>query len=137
MREFFILTLFCILQIPVLGQTSLPRSAQARGSSFSTTSASVRDWAGRLVAKDPKGRARAEATLVQGAAHSLPLLRRLLDHPNENLHAVTFEVIQRIGPPAIPLLADLLRDERLAIRRNAVDELIDLAPQTQWIQAEL
>ena len=62
----FILTLFCILQIPVLAQTTR--------SDLSTTSASVRDWANRLTAKDPTVRATAEATLVQGAPGSLPLL---------------------------------------------------------------
>ena len=37
-----------------------------------------RDWANRLQANDPKVRATAEAALVQGAARSLPLLRRFL-----------------------------------------------------------
>jgi hypothetical protein len=38
---------------------------------------------------------------------------------HEDLHVVTFEIIQRIGPPAIPLLVDLLRHEWDSIRRNA------------------
>jgi len=97
----------------------------------------VRDWADRLLSKDPKVRATAEATLVQAAPRSVPLLRRLLDRPNEDLHVVTFQIIQRIGPSAIRLLGDLLRDERVSIRRSAVDELIDLAPHTQWIQPAL
>jgi len=89
------------------------------------------------MANDPKVRATAEAALVQGARRSLPLLRRFLNRPNEDLHKVTFEIIQRIGPPAIPLLVDLLRDERVSIRSSAVNELIDLAPHTEWIQPAL
>jgi outer membrane protein assembly factor BamB len=50
---------------------------------------------------------------------------------------VTFEIIQRIGPPAIPLLVDLLRHESDALRRHAVSELIDLAPHTERIQPAL
>src|SRR5689334_17445868 len=82
---------------------------------------SVRDWEHRLLASDPKVRVAAEAALVQGAARSLPLLRRFLTPEHEDLHAVTFDVIRRIGPPAIPLLADLLRHEWVSIRRDAVD----------------
>jgi len=139
MRHVFILTLFCLLQIPGLAQTarSVPQPRQAQGSNLSLNSASVRDWANRLMAKDPKVRAIAEDTLVHGAPRSLPLLRRLLNRPDEHLHVVTFEIIQRIGPPAIPLLVDLLRDERFAVRRSAVSELIDLTPHTEWIQPAL
>src|SRR5262245_63053809 len=97
----------------------------------------VRDWTKRLRANDPKVRATAEAELVQGARRSLPLLRRLLDPRHEELHAVTFQIIQRIGPPAIPLLVDLLRHESDSIRRSAVNELIDLAPYTALIQPAL
>src|SRR5947207_15879890 len=112
MRHVFIVTLLCILQIPGLAQTtrSLPQPRQAKGSDLSLSSASVRDWANRLIAKDPKVRAIAEATLVQRAPRTLSLLRRLLNRPNENLHVVTLEIMRRIGPPAIPLLVDLLRD---------------------------
>src|SRR3954465_10768982 len=139
MRHVFMLTLFCILQIPVLAQATraLPQAHQTQRSDLSLNSASLRDWATRLMAKDPKVRAIAEATLVKAAPRSLPLLRRLLNRPDEHLHVVTLEVIQRIGPPAIPLLVDLLRDERVSIRRGAVDELIALAPQTEWIQPAL
>ena len=89
------------------------------------------------MANDPQVRAIAEAALVQGAERSLPLLKRFLNRPNEDLQLKTFEIIRRIGPPAIPLLADLLRDERVSIRRTAVDALIDLAPDTQSIQPAL
>ena len=58
-----------------------PSAAPSQGSDLSTNSASVRDWANRLMAKDPKVRATAEATLVQGAPRSLPLLRRFLNRP--------------------------------------------------------
>src|SRR5262245_50371802 len=139
MRHLFIIMLFCILQIPVLAQTkrSVPLPSQAMGSDLSTNSASVRDWTNRLKAKDPKARAIAEATLVQAGPRSLPLLRRFLNSPNEDLHVVSIEIIRLIGPPAIPLLVDLLRDERVSIRRNAVDALIDLPPHTEWVQPAL
>ena len=116
MRYLIICTLLFLLQIPVLAQTT-------------------RDWTSRLMAKDPKVRAVAEAALVQGAGRSLPLLRRLLN--DEDLQPRTFEVIRRIGPPALPLLVDLLRDARVPIRRNAVDVLIDLTPHTESIQPAL
>src|SRR5262245_28831968 len=79
----------------------------------------VRDWTGRLRADDPKLRAAAEAALVQGGRRSFPLLTRLLDPEHEDLHVVTFQIIQRIGPPVIPLLVDLLRHESYFIRRGA------------------
>jgi outer membrane protein assembly factor BamB/HEAT repeat protein len=121
-----------------LGQTvALSQSPPQAESSLPGSPASVRDWAARLLAKDPKVRSAAEAELVQGALRSLPLLRRFLDPRHEELHPVTFEVIQRIGPPAIPMLVDLLRDERASIRRSAVNELVDLAPHTQEVQAAL
>jgi len=97
----------------------------------------VRDWENRLMSSDPKVRAAAEANLVQGAARSLPLLRRFLNRDDEALHEVTFEIIRRIGPPAIPLLVDLLRHEWVPIRREAADAMIDLAPHTEWIQPAL
>ena len=50
---------------------------------------------------------------------------------------MTFHIIQRIGPPAIPLLVDLLRHEWTSIRRGAISELIDLVPHTETIQPAL
>ncbi len=129
MRHLFICTLLCILPIPVL--------AQGKGSDPSRNSALVLDWVSRVMADDPKVRATAEATLVQGAGRSLPLLRRFLDRGDGDLDLATFEIIRRIGPPAIPLLVDLLRDERVSIRRSAVDCLIDVAPDTEWVQPAL
>ncbi len=139
MRHLCICTLVCILTIPGLAQTTraLPQPRQAKSADFSTTSASVRDWANRVMANDPKVRAIAEAALVRGAGRSLPLLRRFLNLPNEDLQLKTFEIIRRIGPPAIPLLVDLLRHELTSIRRSAVDALIDLAPYTESIQPAL
>ena len=120
-------------QAVALSQSPLPQTE----SSLSRNPALVSDWANRLLANDPKVRATAEAALVQGATRSLPLLRRFLDPRHEDLHVVTFEIIQRIGPPAIPLLVDLLRHEWDSIRRSAVNELIDLAPHTESIQPAL
>ena len=123
MRHLLICTLLlCVLPIPAAAQT---------------TPAQVADWETRLTARDPKVRAAAEAALVQRAGQSLPLLKRLLSRGNQDLDLVTFEVIRRIGPPAIPLLVDLLRDPRVPLRRGAVDVLIDLAPHTESIQAAL
>jgi HEAT repeat protein/outer membrane protein assembly factor BamB len=114
-------------------QSSLPPTS----SNLSRNPALVDDWANRLLADDAKVRAITEAGLVQAARRSLPLLRRFLAPEHEDLHVVTFELIQRIGPPAIPLLVDVLRDERPEIRRSAVDELIDLAPHTELVQPAL
>jgi outer membrane protein assembly factor BamB len=97
----------------------------------------VGDWADRLLAKDAKIRATAEAALVKGATRSLPLLRRFLTPEHEDLHTVTFDIIRGIGPPAIPLLVELLRHESESIRQNAIDVLIDFAPHTEAIQPAL
>ncbi|MEO8425969.1 MAG: HEAT repeat domain-containing protein, partial [Verrucomicrobiota bacterium] len=107
------------------------------GMDLSRNVALASDWAKRLMASDPKVRAAVEATLVQGAGRSLPLLRRFLDTRNEDLHLKTFEILRSIGPAAIPLLADMLRQDRVSIRRSAVDVLIDLAPDTERIQPAL
>jgi HEAT repeat protein/outer membrane protein assembly factor BamB len=115
---------------------SQSRSAQT-DSRLSATPARVLDWSNRLLASDVKVRAAAEAALVQGGQRSLPLLRRFLEPEHEDLQVVTFEIIRRIGPPALPLLAELLRHESVSIRREAVDALIDLAPQTESIQPAL
>jgi outer membrane protein assembly factor BamB/HEAT repeat protein len=139
MRHLFICTLLCTLAIPALAQTtrSLPQPRQVKRSDQARDAAQVIDWENRVMSKDSKVRAVAQAALVQGAGRSLPLLRRFLNRRNEDLHQKTFEIIQRIGPPAIPLLAELLRDERTSLRRSAADELIDLAPDTEWIQPAL
>lgn len=74
---------------------------------------------------------------MQGAPRSHALLKRLLTREREGLQLQVFEIIRRIGPPAIPLLVDLLRDEWELNRRNAADVLIDLAPDTNGIQPAL
>src|SRR6476646_1623047 len=121
MRHFFISTLVCILPITVLAQTTraLAQPRQAHGSDLSMSSTSVRDWSNRLMATDPKVRAIAEAALVQGSQRSLPLLRRFLNSRNDDLHVRAFEIIRRIGPPAIPLLVNLLHSQQVSIRRGA------------------
>jgi outer membrane protein assembly factor BamB/HEAT repeat protein len=118
MRHLFIWTLLSILPMPVVAQTTL-------------------EWANRVTARDSKLRATAEAALVQGEARSLPLLRRLLSRDDEALQLRTLEIIRRIGPPAMPLLVELLGDERIFIRRNAIDALIDLTPHTESVQPAL
>src|SRR5688572_10905886 len=118
MRHLIICSLLCFLPIPALAQTTP-------------------DWANRLTARDPKVRAIAEAALVDGAGRSLPLLRQLLNRGDEDLERRTIEIIRRIGPPAIPLLVELLRHEQVSFRRNAADALIDLAPDTESIQPAL
>src|SRR5262249_14972932 len=98
---------------------------------------SMREWTNRLLSGDPKVRSDAEAALVQRGQRSLPLLRRFLNPEHEELHGVTFDIIRRVGPPAIPLLVELLRNQWDSIRRDAVDALIDLAPDTDRIQPAL
>jgi HEAT repeat protein len=120
-------------QAVALSQSPVPRTQP----NVSKNQAPVSNWENRLLAKDAKVRATAEAALVQGGARSLPLLRRFLTPEHEDLHVVTFEIIRRIGPPAIPLLVDLLRHEWDSVRREAVDALIDLAPHTALIQPAL
>jgi outer membrane protein assembly factor BamB len=139
MRHLFICTLLCVFAISPLAQTtaSFTQQRQAQSENLSTSSARVLDWANRLMANDPKVRAIAEATLVKGAGRSLPLLRRLLNRGDEDLDLRTFEIIRRVGPPAIPLLVELLRHEQVSFRRNAADCLIDLPPETERIQAAL
>jgi outer membrane protein assembly factor BamB len=95
------------------------------------------DWATRVRNTDLEAHASAEVALVQGGERSLPLLRRFLNSRNEELHDETFEIIRRLGPTAIPMLADLLQDDRAVIRRSAIDALIDLAPETERIQPAL
>src|SRR5262249_9660244 len=106
-------------------------------SNLSRKAALGRDWANRVMANDPKVRTSAEGALVKGASGSLPLLRRFLTSQNEDLHQQTFEIIRRIGPPAIPLLVELLRHEQVSFRQFAADALIDLAPDTIGTQPAL
>ena len=138
MRDAFICTLLCILPLAVLAQTRrpFPQPLQAT-STLSPNSASVRDWADRVMSKDPKVRASAEAALVQGAGRSLPMLKQFLTSKNEDLHQQTFEIIRQIGPPAIPLLVQLLQYDEVSFRRFAADALIDLPPDTEAIQPAL
>src|SRR5262245_21192849 len=105
-------------QTVALTQSPAPRTEN----SLASNPAQVREWAGRLLSKDPKVRATAKAELVQASRRSLLLLKRFLDPEHEDLHVVTFEVIQRIGPPAIPLLVDLLRHQWASVRQSAADE---------------
>ena len=139
MRHLFICTLLCILPLAVLAQTkrSLPQPRQVKHSDQARNSDQVIDWENRVVSKDPKVRAVAEAALVQGATRSLPMLRRFLTSDNEVLHKQTFEIIRQVGPSAIPLLVQLLRHEEISFRRFAADAFIDLAPDTESIQPAL
>lgn len=123
--------------LPQQRQATLSQPRQANSLGLSLTSAQVLDWTNRVMSKDAKVRATAEAALVQGAGRSLPLLRRFLNRRNEDLHLQTFEIIRRIGPPAIPLLVDLLRHGRVEFRRTAADAFIDLVPDTDRIQPVL
>ena len=133
MRHLLICTLVLILPTPVLAQTT--RSVRQVRSHLSRTS--VRDWTNRVMSNDAKIRSTAEAALVHDAARSLPLLRRFLNTDNDDLHLATFEIIRRIGPPAIPLLLDLLRHQEVSFRRFAADAFIDLPPDTERIQPAL
>jgi outer membrane protein assembly factor BamB len=138
MRYLCLCTLLLFLPIQVHAQTT--RSTPKRRppeSNPTTNSAQVRDWADRVLSHDAKVRADAEAALVQAAGRSLSLLRRFLNIDNEDLHQETFEIIRHIGPPAIPLLVELLRHRQVSFRRFAADAFIDLAPDSVRIQPAL
>jgi outer membrane protein assembly factor BamB len=128
MRRSFLCTLLCCWAMPAFAQTarSLPQH-----------STRVIDWEHRVMSSDPKVRTAAEAALVKGAERSLPVLRRFLSRPDEDLHVEAFAIIRRIGAPAIPLLVELLRHQQIAFRRFAADALIDLPPDTEWSQPAL
>lgn len=134
MRHLFICTLLFILPTTVLAQT---RRSVSQPANSDLSRNSVRDWANRVMSKDAKIRTTAQATLVHEARRSLPLLRRFLNTDNEELHLETFEIIRRIGPPAIPLLVELLRHREVAFRRFAADACIDMTPETVSIQPAL
>jgi outer membrane protein assembly factor BamB/HEAT repeat protein len=138
-RVFLLLGLLLLLVGSTAAQTSSssPSVPLPKKSELSRNPALVSDWARPALANDAQVRAATEAALVNGAKRSLPLLRRFLDTRNEALHEETFKILRRIGPPAIPLLTDMLQHERISIRRNAVDALIDLAPDTKRIQSSL
>ena len=128
MRYLFLCTLLFVLAVTTLAQTTRSRPRP---------SSTVRDWANRVMSNDASVRADAAAALIHEPRRSLPLLRQFLSSEDENLHLETFEIIRRIGPPAIPLLVELLRDEQVDFRRFAADAFIDLAPDSVWIQPAL
>jgi HEAT repeat protein/outer membrane protein assembly factor BamB len=136
MRHLLICTLLFILPLSSLAQTKRP-VRQPRQVKSHLSRSSVRDWADRVMSNDAKIRATAEAALVHEPGRSLPLLRRFLNNDNDDLHLATFEIIRQIGPPAIPLLLDLLRHEHVSFRRFAADAFIDLVPDTVSIQPAL
>src|SRR5690349_19372604 len=70
-------------------------------------------WAARLTADDPRVRADATTELAAASPRSLPLLRRLLHARDEDVRLAAFNVVYRIGPRAIPLLTEMLADERV------------------------
>jgi outer membrane protein assembly factor BamB/HEAT repeat protein len=114
-----------------------PSVALPTESSLSRNPDEAREWANRLLDGDAKVRANTEAAIVEGAGRSLPLLKRLLDPQREDVHVQALDVVRRLGPPAIPLLVDLLGHEWASVRREAADALIDLAPHTASIQPAL
>jgi outer membrane protein assembly factor BamB/HEAT repeat protein len=122
----------CLTPAIVLSQSPLPPTE----SSLAKNPSLIDDWAERLRSTDPKVRAAAEDALADGT-RGQALLTRLLAPEYEDLHVATLEIIRRIGPPAIPMLVDLLRHEWNAIRQNAADALIDLAPDTDASQPAL
>lgn len=138
-RYLFVIGLFLLGACTATRHTSSSPQEPAlpTKSDLSRNSVLARDWADRVISSDAKIRATAEAALVQGEGRSLPLLRQFLTSRNEDLHQEVFEIIRRIGPAAIPLLAEMLRDGRAPIRRSSVDVLIDLAPDTEAIQPAL
>ena len=111
----------------------LPTEAQ-----LSREPALARQWADRLEDNDPRTLAAATTMLAEGGARALPLLKRfLLEIRDEHLRQQAFELLRRIGPDAIPLLTEALRQGAVSIRREAVSILIDLAPDTEKVQPAL
>src|ERR1700752_2296180 len=136
MRPLFLCTMLCILPLVAVAQTKRS-GAQPRQTRSNLSRNAVREWEDRVTANDAKVRAVAETALVKGSTRSLPLLRRFLASDNESLHEQTFEIVRQIGPPAIPLLVELLRHQQVDFRRFAADASIDLAPETESIQPAL
>jgi outer membrane protein assembly factor BamB/HEAT repeat protein len=135
---FLLLTCSLIFTLPISVIAQTRRSVtQPRQAKLILSRSSVRDWANRVMSNDAKIRTTAEAELVQQGARSLPLLRRFLNTDNEALHLESFEIIRRIGPPAIPLMLQLLKHEQVSFRRFAADAFIDLVPDTVSIQPAL
>jgi HEAT repeat protein len=133
-------TLLFIIALLLLGtclQGFAASLALPTQSALSSNPGLGRDWADRVLAKDANFRTMAEDTLVNGGGHSLPLLKAFLHLPNQDLHQKTFEILRRIGPVAIPVLVETLRNERNSIRQGAIDVLIDFAPDTESIQPAL
>ena len=137
MRHLVLYALIFILPVAVGAQTANRAVSQQRRAKSNLSTSSVRDWANRVMSSDAKARSTAEAAIVQDAGRSLPLLRRFLNSDNEDLHQATFEIIRRIGPPAIPLLVELLRAQDVSFRRFAADACIDLVPDSAPIQPSL
>ena len=135
MKKGALAVLFAVAVNQAVGLSQSPRPQTTSG--VSSTAARVTESANRLSSNDAQVRRTAEAALVQGGPRSLPLLRRFLTPEHEDLHAVTFDIIRRIGPLAIPLLVELLHHPSESVRRNAIDALIDLAPDTESIQPAL
>jgi len=138
LRLFCACTLLAILPLSHVAQTkrSTPKRQTAK-SNLSLNSAQVDEWVDRVVSNDSKVRVTAEAELVKAGRRSLPLLKRFLSRDDEQLHEETFEIIRRLGPPAIPLIVELLRHREVTFRRFAADACIDLAPDTATIQVAL
>ena len=136
MRHLFICALLFTLPVAVFAQTTRS-TRQPRQPTSDVSRRSVRDWANRVTSNDAKIRATAQAALLHDAGSSLPLLRRFLNSDNEDLQQQTFEIIRRIGPPAIPLLLDLLRHQQVSFRRFAADAFIDLTPDSLLAQPAL
>ena len=89
------------------------------------------------MAEDPNVRAATASELVEAGERSLPLLSRLLRSPDDRVRLEAFDIAYRLGPAAVPLLADMLTDDRVSSRRQAADLLIDLAPDTEPVQPAL
>src|SRR5205814_1260676 len=69
--------------------------------------------------------------------NSLPPAKELMTSRNAAERQAGFDAAYRMGPAAIGLLTEMLRDQRVDNRRAAIDLLIDMAPETESIQADL
>ena len=88
----------------------------------------VREWSRRIVSADLGERRRALEQLRGGGEKAVPVLAALFLDASADVRESAQDVVARIGPPAVPLMIRLARDEDLTARFHAVSVIGDLVP---------